>query len=362
MLHFHRAQVLAYRYAVQGLDRRAREPSELAVLDLGVQDSPAGGARQSLRARLETVEPLDQRFTLAWTLRGAPHLHRLADLPRLASELRPISDADVLARMPGMATRSAEEPPLVSFDRAIRSMREHSRAPTDKSALSTAVSGDLPELSTWCRSCGATHIFYSVFLHSALPAGIRLDRVGTRVRILPLTPWQRPKRSDIASLIHRSLHLLGPASISDTAAFLGTSRAALLDAWPNDLVEVTVEGKRAWVPEADLPRLKDSPAPKGVRLLPTSDPYLQHRDRALTVPDPIQRKAIWRALGSPGALLVDGEVAGFWRTAKTGKTLRITLTSFGDLPVKLREAVEAEAQGIAEERGVAAVTMAFDSA
>lgn len=47
-----RKLVLAYRAAAQGLDRRARTASRLAVFDIGFQDTPAGSAAIGLAARL----------------------------------------------------------------------------------------------------------------------------------------------------------------------------------------------------------------------------------------------------------------------------------------------------------------------
>lgn len=49
-----RGQVLAYRVAAHELERAAGPPCELAVLDLGVQDTPYGSARLALAARTET--------------------------------------------------------------------------------------------------------------------------------------------------------------------------------------------------------------------------------------------------------------------------------------------------------------------
>ena len=89
-----REQVLAYRAAAQGLDRSARSLSKLAVLDIGFQDSPAGSAAVALAARLPEApsnEALigDESLAFAWTIRGAPHMHRRADITKLVRRCGP---------------------------------------------------------------------------------------------------------------------------------------------------------------------------------------------------------------------------------------------------------------------------------
>ena len=77
------------------------------------------------------------------------------------------------------------------------------------------------------------------------------------------------------------------------------------------------------------------------RLLPSGDAFylLQGADRELLVPDRSRRNALWTSRVWPGALLVDGDVAGTWRRAGAV----ITVQPWGDLPSAVRDAVEAEA-------------------
>ena len=51
------------------------------------------------------------------------------------------------------------------------------------------------------------------------------------------------------------------------------------------------------------------------RLLPSGDAFflLQGADRALLVPDASDRARLWTSRVWPGAVLVDGDLAGTWR-------------------------------------------------
>ena len=60
-----------------------------------------------------------------------------------------------------------------------------------------------------------------------------------------------------------------------------------------------------------------------VRLLGPFDLFLQAKDRPLLVADPRPVKTLWPTLGRPGAVLVDGEIAGTWRPRKSGRTLTV---------------------------------------
>ncbi|WP_245719088.1 DNA glycosylase AlkZ-like family protein [Micromonospora rhizosphaerae] len=104
-----RERVLGHRVAAHQLDRPGLRPADLDVLDLGVQDTPYGSARLALAARVPAAAGLDDdRLELVWSIRGAPHLHRRAELPALAAALWPLSDADAARRLPGQIRDGAK--------------------------------------------------------------------------------------------------------------------------------------------------------------------------------------------------------------------------------------------------------------
>ena len=113
----------------------------------------------------------------------------------------------------------------------------------------------------------------------------------------------------------------------------------------------------AWLPAECEDALSSAPVPDLVRLLGAFDPYLQARDRDLIVPDKAVQKALWPVLGRPGALFVDGEVAGTWRPKTTGKKLTIVVEAFAPLPPAVWEQVDAEAARVAAVRGPGTVSV-----
>ncbi len=61
--------------------------------------------------------------------------------------------------------------------------------------------------------------------------------------------------------------------------------------------------------------MPDAPRPPPVLLLPPRD-AISLGSRAFLVPDRAMAKTVWRAVGSPGTVLVDGDIAGTWRARK----------------------------------------------
>jgi hypothetical protein len=129
-------------------------------------------------------------------------------------------------------------------------------------------------------------------------------------------------------------------------------------AWPAGVIKITVDGREAWLPESVVEELASAAPVTGVRLIPPMDPFLQARDRDLLVPGRAHQKELWRVLGNPGALLVDGEVAGVWRAKMSGrKRVDLTVTPFTPLSVAHRKKLDVEAAEVARGRGVPDVTV-----
>lgn len=361
VLRVERRQVLAHRVVAQQLDRPVGDLLRFAVLDLGVQD--AGGDSPVVALAARSAEPLGPgavecpQLARAWATRGAPQVLRRVDLPRLSTALWPLSDADATSRIGASSViREGARLGLAAFTAAAEAMRDVVTGPMPRGEVSSGVSARVPKsLTFFCATCAAQHVSGSVFQQVGLAAGVELLRDGRQTVLTPLDP--RPdvptQAGGTSELVSHYLHLMGPATTADVAAYLGTTPTAVRPAWPDDdVVEVTVDGRRAWVAADAVDALRTAPAPRLTRLLPPLDPWLQARDRSLLVPDRAHQKALWRAIGSPGAVLVDGEVVGTWRSKKAGRgTLRVDVTPFQDLSRRVRQEVDDEAGRVATARG-----------
>jgi hypothetical protein len=285
------------------------------------------------------------------------------DLDAVAAALWPLSEADAAGRLneTGPSVKKAGIAALEQFRLAVDAMREVVTSPTAKGAASTELTRRIPKpMRRDCRACKTQHISDSAMRAAAPAAGLEMEPGTAPPVLVPRPDAVLPSGPDLAAigaLAIGYLTLLGPADIGEFAGYLEARRADVATAWPEDLAEVSAAGRRAWLPSSQLKLLRRAPAPEVVRLLGAFDPYLQARDRELIVPDKALHKILWPVLGRPGALFVDGEVAGVWRTKTSGKKLTISVEAFGPLPPKVWKRVDAEAERVAEARGIPNVSV-----
>lgn len=353
-----RTQALAYRIAATELHGTTKQPAELAVTALGVQDTPSGTARLALSART-TASLDDNDLALVWSTRGAPHLHRRTDLTAIAHALWPLNDADARSRIASSRIKEGAKLGIKAFEATAMAMRQVVTKPMRKGDVSGAVSALIPPtLTFWCPPCNAQHLSGALFQLIGLAAGTELVQDAPTTVLAPIPDWPGPPEAahGTADLALTYLRLLGPATDTDTANFLGTTRTHLRTIWP-ELTEVDVDGRTTWLPEAQIDALLDPPPPPDLRLLPAGDPYLQARDRDLLVPDKARHKEVWKILGNPGVVLADGEITGTWRAKLAKNRLDLTVTLFEPVPER---ALNPEAERVAAARGVTDVRLLVD--
>lgn len=365
-----REQALRFRWRAQQLDSPpgSRAAADVAILDAGAQDTGPDGALWALAARGADVRAHEwpQDVALAWTLRGAPHAYRRADLPDVEAALRPWSDADAAQRIfdASKPLRAAGIAPLAALAHAAATMRGVVAAPMGKGAVSTAMTAlvDEPYLR-WCRGCQATHMYEMPFRLAALHAGLELEPDTSPPVLVPVPGWPAghvghlepvPVRPDL-DLVRAALRFVGPATPSLVAGFLDARLADVRERWPADVVTVGLAGEERCVLAEDATALDaaaEPPHEPTVRLVGPYDLSLQARDRELLVPDVARHKALWPVLGRPGGVLLDGELVGTWRPRAKARWLALALDPWVPWDARLASAVAEEHARLAAFRGL----------
>jgi hypothetical protein len=272
-----------------------------------------------------------------WSVRGAPHVHPADRMDAVREALAPRETDE------GGAAYVATVEELAAAFTAIVT------GPTPKAAASTELTRRAGEHASWCEGCEARHVPETLFRAGGRAAGVVLETAGRRTVIHPRPrgrqqAWPERARSGDPrrALLDTYLRVNGPTGRTLYRDWSGLDAGATGELWAGlgPLVRVAVDGRRLDLPEDLLDDVTTAPDARGVALVPPHDPYLGQADRNLLVPDKARRQQVWRAISGPGALLVDGEVAGVWRYRRTAREL--TVTPFDVVtPARRKRAAEA---------------------
>jgi Winged helix DNA-binding domain len=185
--------------------------------------------------------------------------------------------------------------------------------------------------------------------------GIRYATTTGTIRIrwegaLAPTMWVVP-RPEIepfearVELARRYLHVFGPTTPSSFAHWAGIGAAqgrAAFEALAGELLPARTPIGDGWLLASDEKTARAAPAEAApARFLPSGDPFFLSwgADRELLLPDAGRRGELWTSRVWPGALLVDGDIAGVWRRAGP----HVTIDAWRRLTKAEQHAVEAEA-------------------
>jgi hypothetical protein len=359
-----REQILAFRAARQGLAERDRRPlGEAAACP--ASDFQPGSALLAVAARTSEVtrERYDQatdsgELAVGHSLRGAIHVTTPEHALLFGRALVAAEPADLLEQLGVQAERellAQGVDPREALDEVTRAIADAlaQRSELDKNELHDELRGRVrKELMPWCNHCKSHHVLASLWRYALVLLGAR--RNSSRRYVLA-EPGETPAA---AEAVRCFLRFYGPATGQDLQAWAGLGRVQARGLWEqveDDLVDLEVDGRPAFLLASDLQELDTPPAIRGLRLLPPGDPFLQKPNRAALIPDAAVRKRAFRPVGSPGIVLQDGRPVGLWRARGRGKRLELEVERLA--PIN-REALEAEAQGVAELRGADGIVLA----
>lgn len=395
-----RDEVIAFRLASHHLDGRLGERDLLTAAGAcGIQNSPPGSGLTALyarvegmsRERLDSAVAEDRTLLQSWCMRGAPFYFPTSDLdlftagvlPRTEKSLRHFvlgveRSVDDLGVALGELVTSAEE----AIDGILRGQRMTITELGEELARAMADSLTVEQRKIWVRegpyakgqSLGEGVVHFCIRILTLRQILCFAPRDGNTAPFVLVDEWlDRPKKSrqtDLdpstidaarADLLRRYLHCYGPSTRADFAAWLGirsTEAAAWWDLLEGELTEIRF-GRKTWMLTEDVDALHSVQMPRGVRLLPPRDPYTQMRDRE-TIVDKVHHSTVWKTVGEPGAVLVDGRIAGTWRGRKKNSNFTVTFSLFDTVQTKEKRALTAEAEAIGALRQARRVDVEFD--
>ena len=313
-----RGQILTFRRHVNSLDERLPKGEKSLQLAAwaGLQDSMPRAALLSIHARTKGANPNIWEHASLVQLWG----------PRFSNYVV-----------------AAKDLAIFSLGRLPENPRRRARAHDTASQLRAYLKGRrLP-----CEQTGHAMGVDPNSLRYAAPTGTVLMRWdGARQPVIWNVPApEMDPRDARLELARRYLHIFGPTTAASFAEWAGISdpeARSTFSQLSEAMVPVRTPIGEAFILAADESAFRSKPKPLApARLIPSGDAYylLWDRDRELLVPDAKQRATLWTTRVWPGALLVNGEIAGSWRRAGA----EIFLESWRRLSSAERDAVEAEA-------------------
>jgi hypothetical protein len=315
-----RAQILAFRRHVGGLNRRLPPgPESLRrAAWAGLQDSMPRAALLSIHARVEGTTPSSWEDPALVQLWG----------PRFSTYVVPAVDLAVFA--------------LGTYPDDAKGQR---KADELAAKLDTLLGGAKVRQEDAARELGVhpNHLRYSASTGRVV---IRWDGARQPTMWTMPPPDLHPGEARL-ELARRYLHVFGPTTAESFAGWAGIGArhgVAAFEALRPELVPVRTPTGDRWNLAEDEPALRAAEPPAATRLLPSGDTYflLHGVDRDLLLPDANHRNQLWTSRVWPGALLVEGEVVGTWRRAHR----TMTIQTWRPLALPARHAVEAEAASL----------------
>ncbi|WP_044560614.1 winged helix DNA-binding domain-containing protein [Azospirillum sp. B4] len=310
LLSRHAAGVVAAVEALAGM--QAQEPRPPFI---GLWSRLLGFGREELLAALR-----DRHLVRATLLRGTQHLVSARDYTAWRGLVQPMLTAAFFGL--GERTRHMDPLPITAVARPFMSLphtftdlRAHlAKAFPDEAddrAMGHAVRCHLPLVTAPDDS----------------PWGVANDPEYVAAEEWLEAPVDL--QGDLQDLARRYLAAFGPATAADMQAWCGLKGLKpVLDSMAPELVVLRDEGGKALWDLPDAPRPPpETPAP--VRYIPAFDNLvLAHADRTRIVDEAWRPRIVAKNLHVAATFLVDGMVAGIWKTTRKAKLATLALEPF----------------------------------
>jgi hypothetical protein len=348
-------QVRARRCARSRLTDRADSIVDAVRDTCGIQAQMQSAAEIGIGIRVDGVSSADAQTELwearslvrTWTLRGTLHLHPADELGLWTAAARAVSR--------GSSTYDLEP------ERVTQLLAAFSAALDGRTVLREELADEVSgRVGAWAREPIASG--WAFLIDYAAEAGILCHGPprGNKVTFVRADQWlgyvrQWDEREAQLEATRRFLRTYGPATHKELV-YLGVKDGRpLLDALRDELVEVDVEGGRAWLLADDADAVEMEPS---VRLLPQYDCYvLGFREREHLLWGDARElfwDTRWKKTGryeTPVGfcnVLIDGAIAGKWERRRRGRRLEIEVDTATRLTAAQRKMLAAEADRIAD--------------
>lgn len=345
----------AARFALwrQGLTELVREPLDAVSAVFAIQTQYAASLAVAVAARSSGAEPdweLRTPLTKSWTLRNTLHVHAQEDHALALAVLGPRIRRRYVEWM--RRSRGLDDVGLARMEDAVRGAL--AGGPMTREQLHRAVPElrDIPHTGWGADVMGLAALGDLVLAFCPGP---------TRFALNDRTP-SAPNPGD---LLRRYLFAHGPATLADYRYWTGLTavdaRAAVASAG-DAVTRVSLGGREAYIRTEDLDPLLDPPPP-AIRWLAKFDPLTMGWLDKSRVLRPEWRTRVFRKAGQvEAALLVDGRIAGTWRSRRVGRNLQIHAEVWSDLGVRRRRAAETEADRLAVCLGLGGAEVTWEAA
>ena len=358
-------QVRAFRLArsLDGSDGIVETARRLG----GVHAQVMSCAELALAARVEGVGVADVREALwqrrelvkTWAMRGTLHLLPADDLPLWAGALRTRSHLWRTAAWTRYFGVTVEE--LETLVAAIGDSLDGKGLTREE--LGIEVGKHAGPRAQELMSSGWGTLLKPVAMEGGLVFGPNRGRnvafVNPRDWIGPFDPL--PADEAMADVVRRWLRVYGPGSHDDLGRWWGVAPGRvrkLLEGLGDELVEVSVEGRRGFALAEDAPELEAAKGSGRARLLAGFDPYVVgfFPREGLVEPELLPRVSRTAGWIAP-VLVVGGEIVGVWKHALRKGTMEITLEPFAKLSAARARDASADAERFARALGAKSSVM-----
>ncbi|MDQ2673187.1 MAG: winged helix DNA-binding domain-containing protein [Chloroflexota bacterium] len=307
------------------LERASMSAYEAIGHLVGLQAQTATSWYLTLWSRLRDFDPLatgrlleDRRVVRSWFMRATIHTVTDADAPDLRAFTQPTIERSIR----GKWADALAGIDLAEMQRAIRWFVATPRTPGELVAHLAELWPDAPDALTMTNAAKAI-----VPMVQVPPRGV-WNRSGM-VRLAAMDDWigrPVPTKVDPVPILRRYLAAYGPASAADAQVWSGITRLGeVLDRMRGELLVLRDANGRELFDLPDAPRPQaDVPAPP--RFLADFDNLLlSHADRSRFITDAMRAALAERSGPLPGALLVDGRVAGAWYLRTQGPAATVVI-------------------------------------